>query len=703
MKRYVVFYIVSSIASSVYLFAGVRDIIGTTTVQYQTVNQVFPKGSSLVQGFVRLNDGLTIAQDASAQLDTFITVSGSMDIRSTGTLDLLSDLYLSSNFTFSTNDFLSGFIKGRGNTIHFSGTTRFQQAKTVKVIDDTIIDGGGCKVILEPYAQLLVDHDVTLTLKNMHFVQQRNTIGRPSLRLASPTSKLALEDVKFSLADDFYFNQGSLFIHGDVVVTGSSVFSYRSAQPCVISSESMWLFDKGTTLFHDPKTLTNDQLFMQDQTASLVFNNATLLTTHTGMRITRGLLCLDNGVTFSSTAQTRFVEMSLLGSSVTDIDYVEFKSVQWSNDGRYAVFAGEDFLSTGRLEVHTFGNAGLTNEAGFSDANFALGNAVAWSPDDRYIVMAGEDAIPQGKIQVYQYDGTVISKVGSLVTDTGFAHINAVTWSVDGHYVIVVGEDASLVTSRYSVYRFDGQALTLITTATDGDFAIMLSVSWSPDNKSVLIGGFGGGSGVLKVYTLMGSALVPLSPVFPAIQFVVVRSCQWSPDGRFVVAGGQDISIFFFGQTEVFSFNGTSLVSLGTSFNDINFTDITSVAWAPDGRRILVGGNGSTFGLLQAYVFNGSSVLPAGSLINETSFFSIASVSWSPDPRFMLIGGQSLTTEGQRAVYRGTYSYDTSPQGFRNSIIFGDASLGASYDLNVEVLGGARVEIDGKVLYDNVL
>ncbi len=687
----------------IHLNAGVRDIIGTLGVKYQQANQVFPRGSSLAQGFVRFNNGVTIASGSAAQLDTFITVSGSMDIRNTGTLDLLSDLYLSSHFTFSSSDFLAGFIKGRGNTIHFGGDTRLQQGQTLKFIGNTIIDGGGNSFIFDPYAQILVDYGVTVTLKNMQFINYRNSTSRPSISLLSQSSKLALQNVKFSLLDNFAFNEGSLFIHDDVIVTGSSMFSYQSAQPCVISSQSTWLFDNGTTYFHNPKTTVNTQLFMTDQTSTFAFNNATLLTTHTGMRIAGGVLCLDNGVTFSSTANTRLVGMSQLGSSNTDINSTMINAVVWSNSGKYVAMAAVDTTIKGRLEVSTFNGTALVNGQAFVDSNFVIPYAMAWTNDDRFIVMVGEDIIPEGVLQLYQFTGTSLIRYGNVVIDANFAHIYSVAWSIDGKYLIAVGQDASLGTSRYSIYAFNGVSLSLLTTATDGDFYAMLSISWSPDNNHVVIGGYGGGSGALKVYTFNSGTLTAVGSVFVAINFITIRSCQWSPDGNFIMTAGQNISVFSFGQTQLFSFNGSSLNSIAGSFNSDLFTNIVSSSWSPDGRRIIVGGVGSTFSLLQTFVFNGVSVIPVEPLINNSDFFVINGLSWSADNKSILIGGQNLTTEGETALYQASYGYDSAPQGFANGIVFGNSALGAIYDLNVEVFGGARVVIDGKLLYDNVV
>ena len=66
------------------------------------------------QGFktnVTLKKGFTVLNNATASLDILGPVSGYIDLRNTGTLQLEGDLYLGSNVTFSGG----GYIKGEKN------------------------------------------------------------------------------------------------------------------------------------------------------------------------------------------------------------------------------------------------------------------------------------------------------------------------------------------------------------------------------------------------------------------------------------------------------------------------------------------------------------------------------------------------------------------------------------------------------------
>ena len=48
------------------------------------------------------------------------------------------------------------------------------------------------------------------------------------------------------------------------------------------------------------------------------------------------------------------------------------------------------------------------------------------------------------------------------------------------------------------------------------------------------------------------------------------------------------------------------------------------------------------------------------------------------------------------------WSYETQTQALSNSIVFGNSAFGSNYDLNVRVLAGAQMTIDGLINDDSV-
>ncbi len=712
MKKFLLVIFLIIIAQQSNLYSGVRDIDGTAGIQYVNVNQVFPKGISLANGFVRFNNGITIADQTHAQLDTFITVSGGLDIRNTGTLDLLSDLYLSSHFTFSTSDTIGGFIKGRGNTIHFGGNVTLQQGKMLQFIDDTIIDGGGKIFSLGAFSQLLVDHNVTLTLRNMTFKNTHNSVGRPSIRLMSPGSKLALQDVKFAMADEFAFHEGQLFIHDDVMVTGTSMFSYRSAAHCHIDTQSTLLFDKGTTYFHYPKTTLNNQLYMQDVSSILAFNNSTLLATHTGMQITRGTLCFDNGVTVSSFAAypNKVAGISLLGSTVIDTDFPapsgsDFKcQSHWSHDQRFSALAEGN-----HLEVYSVGPSSIISKVAITDSDFSCINSIAWSHDDRHILLAGQSITGSGLLKVYDFtlDNLVINAV---VNNTLFSEYFSGEWSHDNNYIILAGNTPGIAGApgRHATYALNGSSLSLVEQAADIDTSTLVGVALSDDNRYVAISGISStGTGIIKVYSFNAGIVTLIASTCTDATFFACGSCAWSADNNYLfvsgVAGTGALGTMF-SKLGVYRFSGTGLLLIDSCTNTDWSAELKlrSMSLSPDGRNVVIGGQTAGLnGALRIFEFTGSSLVKLAD-VSDSAVTAYRGVDFSPDGKFLFVEGET-STNVSRSLYHVNYCHDTSAQGFCNGIIFGDASLGRDYDLDVEVFGGARVEIDGTMFYNNVV
>lgn len=264
---------------------------GTSNIVYQNFHNVFHDGNSAT-GFVRLNNGFTILAGATATLDTFITVSGGIDLRDTGILRLASDLFLDSNITLSNG----GKIFGKNHAIVLSGDLQIPANKILEITDDTIIEGKGNSIYFDNHAQIVIDTNITLTLKNIFLKNQVNPTASPAISLDSQDSKLTLDNVVMAFNDDFVFNQGQIFIHNDVTFTGTSGFVYQSTQPSFITSGACLLFDNGTTFSYTPASGSKDLIMLQDNTSQIYFNNCSLITTDTGFRLTKGQLYFENQV-----------------------------------------------------------------------------------------------------------------------------------------------------------------------------------------------------------------------------------------------------------------------------------------------------------------------------------------------------------------------------------------------------------------------
>ena len=107
--------------------------------------------------------------------------------------------------------------------------------KRFHFLGSTIIDCGGGRFDLKPDSQLIVDSNVTLTLRNLvleHLSGQASTIG--GIVLADNSANLALQNVVVNISGTYRFDIGSMFIHEDVVFSADTTnddWKYKNFEP----------------------------------------------------------------------------------------------------------------------------------------------------------------------------------------------------------------------------------------------------------------------------------------------------------------------------------------------------------------------------------------------------------------------------------------------------------------------------------------
>jgi len=274
-------------------------ILADNVAKIQPVHQVLHDGEK-VQGFVRLGGGLTVLAAATGTMDTCLSVSGALDLRDTGILKLLGDLYLDSSVSLSGG----GNIKAHGNTIFMSNDLTLPPSKVLNFTNNAVIDGRGHDLIIDTNSQISLDPTVSVTLKNMNIKNKRNGPTTPPIVMDATTSQLTLDDVILAPVNDFNFLQGQLFIKNDVIFTGTSALVYKSTMPCCIAQNSCLYFDTNTTFSYAPASTNKDLIVMTDPTSTLYLDGCDLKTTYTGLRLTTGRLICDNKINFYSYATT---------------------------------------------------------------------------------------------------------------------------------------------------------------------------------------------------------------------------------------------------------------------------------------------------------------------------------------------------------------------------------------------------------------
>jgi WD40 repeat protein len=692
-----------------------NSIDGTRMVRYCTNNYVFHTGSWTARGFVRFNNGFTVMPSGSVLMDTLTTVSGGFDLGDTGMLILNNDLYLAHNVTLTDG----GNIKGKSsttpgagaNTIFMGGDLKLSAINVPPLVlhitgdwsktgtsGDTVIDGGGHTLNIGDYAQIFVDQNVTLTLRNMTIKTGPKSLFKPAIQLASVGSKLALDNVLLDLGADFHFVSGQLFIHDEVAVTGTSAFVYQSPRPSYITSGATWSFDPSTTFSIAPATYTdksyttgtattNNFIVHADATAALSLNNCSFQTTFTGLRLRSGMVLFNDKVAVNTQAGVDLYSSAPFGTGVGALSAtVTVSGVAISPDQRYVAVAAVN--GTPLVNIYTFNGATVFGSPVATTGT--IGNnavpAVAWSSDERFVAVGSDTGL-----RIYRFSGTSVTQVGS--TQSFGIIVNSISWSPDGRYLAVGGNNG---TTPLIMYRFSGTGLTQVTTANPGGNTIQVNgAAWSPDGRYVAVAARATSeASTLYVYAFNGSAIGVTTSV---VNGGIGCSVAWSPDGRFLAWGWNNGSTGATGSCNIYSFNGTSLTAIASQTIG---TQVNAIAWSPNARYLLDCSTNGTAGTYQVYKVNLSGATPL--IIPRPAFGTVATtVAWSTDSNYALVGGTN-TGSNYLTVYPSTFvSTAATTQGFSNGLIFGNSALGAAYDADVQVWGGASVAIKGMVLDDS--
>jgi WD40 repeat protein len=666
---------------------------------YATTNHVF-YNDEVAQGFVRLNEGFTVMPPhACANLDLLFSVSGSIDLRETSTIRLLKDLEFDSGVTITTG----GNIDGRGHTLLLNGDFKIPAGKVLHFNGDTIIDARGHEIVIGEDAEIFIDTNVTLTIANATIKNTRNAPTYPAIRCAALTSKLALDNVVLAPVGDFLFEQGQLFVHNDVMITGTSAFVYHSPMPSFITKNSCLYFDSNVTLSVAPATFTdapytlkntytdNNFIKMADETSCLFLNGCTLQTTNTGLRLTQGMILCDSRVQFKTNPMLMIsIAQQALQSYGT---YVY--SVNWSPDGNFLAVGGSSPTSGKELQIYRLTGSSLSSvvQIDYGEAIYS----VNWSPDGRFLAIGGGNPTGGNEVRVYSFTGSSLSLVAQIYYgSTIFDAIYSVNWSPDGHFLAIGGRK---IGSYYEVqiYRFTGSSFSFVTQINySSTYRWWFSVDWSPDGRFLAIGrGYleGGEQYAVQIYSFNGTSLSLVDQVDYGF---TICSVNWSPDGRFLAVGGNDP--MGSDGIKIYRFAGSSL-SLAAHTNYGSF--LYSVNWSSDGRYLAVGGAFQASGNeVQVYSFNGYAL----SSVAQSNYGDyVFSVNWSPDGRYLAIGGYGPAAGHEELeVYLVNYAKDTNSQALTDGIVFGDSAKGSNYDAHLRLKPGASLNLIGKMLYDCV-
>ena len=686
------------------------SVDGTSLTQYKTTTQIFRTGmDDYVRGFARLGNGFAVASRASAFMDTNISVSGQMDLGETGTLVLLNNLYFERNITLTSGGNIKGkaTVSGDAKTIFLGGDMTLSATTYSRVLHitgdwsnsgtsgDLIIDGRGHTLDIQDRAQIFVDQNVTLTLRNMTIRTGAKSLNVPAIRLASQGSKLTLDDVIFDLGADFQFKQGQIFITDSVAVTGTSAFIYQSSRPSYITSGATLSFEYGTTFSVAPATasdtayngvapyVSSNFIVLADSSSALYLNSCTLKTTYTGLRLTKGLVMFDNRVAVDTVAGVDVVQSGPFVSPVT-ATVTGANQVTWSPDGRFIYVGGST------PKIFAFNGTDLTSFV----RTLPTSGYQNWTPDGRFWVN-----LKTTGLDIYRFIGNSQPMLSSYSLWT-VANPQTACISPDGRFIAVLFTPTT-TSITIQMWKLNGTGSptfvgsTTDTIETQGS-SPSYKMSWSSDGRFLAIPNGSDVTSKFYIYRVRMNAgpiqacSATLSPSGPC-----PNSVQWSPDGRSVAVinmNGSTRRIYYY------RFDGANtLTQLGTWVAlSSSAGGAPAVAWSPDGGYVAGFAPGET--ILYIYKIDATGGLglwaAAGSVAG-----SLPSFAWSPDGRYFALTNNGANTV---TVYSCKYVSSYSSQAFTTGLVFGNSALGGAYNANVRVLPGCSMALQGKMTDDSV-
>ncbi len=648
------------------------NLINSLATQYNAIAQTVATHShfvahSTINGKLYFyKAGFDVSYLKTLSLNTPVPVSGNISLNSNnknvtngGTLSLGGDLYLGSNAYLTGG----GFIAGNNYSLQITGSITLPSNSTWQITSNLLINGNDNTLAFGPEAQILLNPNVSVTLKNMHIKTSPTNPNIPILKCVDQTGILTLDNVTIDLANDFSFRTGRLFFNNDVRFTGTSCFIYQSWMQSYVMPQSLLTFDPGTTLYYYPSSTNQDLLKLVDESAGIYLKGSgtTLQTTLTGMRLTKGRLWLDNKVTITTTATTNL-------SSVTSLFTTAVANLAFGGDvSPNGLYLAEPNTSTDTIALYRINASSITQlfTAASSSNNLI---AVKWNSDGTHFLYNANNPAGNAHLNLARFSQTGMTR---LWNTTISATNHDYAWAPNGRYFALLIDAAS---NFINIYSFNGIATVSLVASTS--VSGPGNVTWHP-NSSIIALGF---TSTVRLCTFDGASLTTLSTLTLPIAGSSSPGVAFDPSGTLLaVAATTNLYVYYFNGKTLSQITGVSMAS--------NSSVPALVSWDPSGQYFAVAHNAST------RIYN-----KYGTQLASIATSGTRGLRW-------LSNGTTLFFDDTAKVYFYTINYTaekSARQAMTNGLIFGDSTLGSSSDLDVYFLAGARVDLNGMLFYNNV-
>lgn len=268
--------------------------LGSNTV-YALSSQENYTSPEVVWGMVDYQEGFSVNSTVTLGLGLTAPIrSGDLDFADGSSLYLWTDLHIGSGVNINIDGVSGGtlYLRGDNNVIYFDKTLTMSSNNKIKILENTVLDFQGNDLTFEDDAQIIVDGEATLLIKDAHIKNVKGLVsGGGSLAMTSTLSWIILEDVVLNLGGTYTLDQGYMLIRDNVIVRGedktfsfSSKFdSYYDKSFLIIDENSKLKFDLGTIFrYQNYSTSVTDSMaesfydqaliVMSDESSKLHFN-----------------------------------------------------------------------------------------------------------------------------------------------------------------------------------------------------------------------------------------------------------------------------------------------------------------------------------------------------------------------------------------------------------------------------------------------
>lgn len=345
------------------------------------------------------------------------------------------------------------------------------------------------------------------------------------------------------------------------------------------------------------------------------------------------------------------------------------------------------FVLEGSSGIQVFNNATGTL-IGCLSTNLSDVGCVAFSPDGSLLAIGGINYAGSVTGEVELWDTAHWKLVGTIAPKS--SNVNSVAFSPDSQTLVVGSSIASLAVGGQPLSLWNVKRRSFV--AELGTAAqVVNAVRLSSDGKRLIVGGITSNSAVVEVWNL------PARTVSQTVktQAQTVNSVDISIDGSRIAVGGSYLtkpSYQTYGVLEVWNATtGKLLHSLGTAG-----TYIQSVQFSPDGTTLVNSANTGIWYGGGAEMWN----VTSGKLIrsiNQTPYLGVSSLTYEPDGRSILLGGNGYyLTSGQ--VYAYAQQWNASATSVKRTImpaiLTGAACSAFSLDGNTLTVAVSNTGVD---------